>query len=96
MGDKVKTKVVGLDLCGGVAVCTMQKSKLAATSSIQQLAIGRSGWVSVSDPDPLDPGILLNPDPDPGCCWVVGGLQARTPEPNSKTKIGRKQGREQF
>ena len=40
-GGKVKTKVVGLDYCGGVAVCTLQKAKMAATSTLGQLVIGK-------------------------------------------------------
>jgi hypothetical protein len=36
----VKAKVIALDRCGGVAICTLQKSKLSATSTLDQLAIG--------------------------------------------------------
>ena len=40
VGDSVKTRVVGLDRCAGLAICTLHKNLVSGAASIDELSIG--------------------------------------------------------
>ena len=47
-GGEVRARVLGLDYCAGLAICSLQRSLLSGVSSLSQLSIGQLVGVTVS------------------------------------------------